>query len=235
MTKSMFPGGKKFICPEKIVLHLYPEYRVPETGNRRYNLSRERRGRITGMSYHRYWCFLFTTNEFLPKDKKMTDFAIAKNVAMEFPNNRNVHRLFKEGDSYSVHDMRKSYNWGQLGNAYPRSKVPKGMPLRKGPYSFRYNSEGQALPPRLGARKPLTDKRIAFLLQKNRGLDENTKPPFSKLASKGLDCEKSCAYPLQSVPDSATNPPCPLNRKRCSRNCEADSEPTEAEDSTENG
>jgi len=165
----------------------------------------------------------------------MTDFAIAKNVAMEFPDHPHVARLFQDDPKYSVHTMRMDYNWGQLGNAYPRSKVPKGTALRKGPYSFRYNNEGQALPPRKGALKPLTDKRIAWLLNRFRGLDQNDKPPFSKLASKGLDCEKNCAYPLQSVPDSARTPPCPLNRKRCSRNCEADNEPNEAEVSEPNG
>jgi hypothetical protein len=136
--------------PRFIKIRLYKD--VNEYVNPTYRGARVA-GRVTGLSYHGYWIWIFNINEYLPKDLKLTDFAIAMNVVGEFPHHLPVKRLLQEFDEdplerakslaqpgnpqpYRVRRFRRMYNKGILLKRH-------GKPLgRHGPVSFRYNNDG---------------------------------------------------------------------------------------------
>jgi hypothetical protein len=101
-------------------------------------------GKTSRLRYKSYWAFLFDINEHLPKDKKMTDYAIARNVQREFPTIKSAQRALKprksRGAQESVRYWRRQYNTGQLLH----SRVSKEKYRLIGPVSFRFNNDGDA-------------------------------------------------------------------------------------------
>jgi hypothetical protein len=107
-------------------------------------------GKTTSLRFYSFISFLFDINEHLPKEKKMTDYAIARNIVEEFPKYTKVKELLRSRSRrhhprhrmyYSVEEFRSRYNRGLLINRPVNAEYH--LAVQRGPVSFRYNSDGE--------------------------------------------------------------------------------------------
>lgn len=101
-------------------------------------------GQNTGMGICEFWVYLFELNEKLPKGRKMTDEEIKRQMWIEFPERKSVHRLGpvgSKGDA-TVNENRQLYNRGRFTRGVPPTKK-----------SRRYGIDGSQVNPRTG--KPI--------------------------------------------------------------------------------
>lgn len=136
-----------------------------------------KRGTTSNLSIAGYLTFLFELNEYLPKRHKLTDYQIAKLLANEFPTSSMMQRLFRvvNGDRShvcrqdTVQYYRYRYNTGIL---FPT------RPGRKGPISFKYNSEGERISFYSAKEAPLSEKEYQGTIERY-GPDIRTEGDFN--------------------------------------------------------
>lgn len=104
-------------------------------------------GRRSKLGVMEFWYALFELNELRPKDKKLTNAEIARQMVAEFPDRENIQRLLD--DPTLVNSFRFRYNTGDLLSYRP------GRPKH---ISFRYNEDGERINSRTG--QPMTAEQM---------------------------------------------------------------------------
>lgn len=182
-----FPKTRPY---KEIVIQVHPDF-VPRLQT--HLVKNVSRGITSNLSPKGYLAFLFEINEYLPKKHKLTDYQIARAVVSEFPAHTNFQRFLdfssvRKHAYYSVHGQRSYYNSG---------KLIKAQPVRKGPISFRYNSEGERLSFKR-ATKLLTEEEYQQILARygpdlrtNEAIDFSYKMTPLPKNKGGRPCYKS--------------------------------------------
>lgn len=133
-----------------------------------YNTARSPRtakGRTTQLNREAYFAFLFEINEALPKDRKLTDFQIAKAVVYEFWHVKQAHRLLEKPEKcrYNLPRWGTIARWRSRYNRGLLVRTPDGVPHRSGPVSFRYDLSGNRVSQK-SERKVLTPGEVDAIL-----------------------------------------------------------------------
>lgn len=130
------------------------------------------RGITSNLSPSGYLAFLFEINEYLPKNRKLTDYQIAKCVAAEFPQRQVYQKLLDTQagripvrSRYSIKAYRSYYNKGTL--------LPKKG--RHGPISFGYNEAGERLSNK-NSKKLLEQEEYEAILKRYGPEHRGTEP-----------------------------------------------------------
>lgn len=124
-----------------------------------------------------YQAFLFEVNEYLPKHQKLTDYQLARLFANEFPHSKPMQRLlltYNRGEAEHKSDTVGYYRYRYNKGYILRNKPDK----RKGPISFKYNSEGERISYRGTTGKLLTEKEYELTI-KRFGPDERREADFN--------------------------------------------------------
>ena len=110
-------------------------------------------GKKTKLGIMAFWATLFEGNELLPRNKKMTNAEIERQVRLEFPHEETLMENLDSGRQ-TVNYYRHLYNVGKLTK--PRGTPPKHI-------SFRYNEVGKIVDTRSGKRVLNSDEYDALL------------------------------------------------------------------------
>lgn len=114
------------------------------------------RGKVHGLGFGAFLYLLFDANERLPRERKMTNAEIERQIAEEFSHHpKTVARLKKDA---TVNYHRHAYNRGLLSN--PQGAIPELI-------SYRYDEEGHRVDGRTGKRK-LTEQEAIGIEAKYR-------------------------------------------------------------------
>ncbi len=90
------------------------------------------KGITTGMGIISYFTSLFEANEFLTTKWKMTDEAIARKIAKEFPHRKSAQDFLHNKSKKTVNSYRYRYNSGKFTRGIPPTIL-----------SFRYDKLGE--------------------------------------------------------------------------------------------
>lgn len=123
------------------------------------------KGRRSKLSVMEFWYVLFEQNELRPRDKKMTNAEIARQMVAEFPDRETVQKLIDK--PCEVNTFRYLYNTRALLSY--RKDRPKAI-------SFRYNEAGDKVDSKTG--RILTAIEIKKIIDKYTNWEpkERTRP-----------------------------------------------------------
>lgn len=121
----------------------------------------------SGLGPCAFFATLFESNELCPVRRRMTDDQILAKAKAEFPGRFDD---FGTGKKYSVNQYRHMYNGGRFTGTVPPEKP-----------SFRYDSSGRIVDPRLG-RRPLEPEEVTLFKTKHKKLrDKLVKDKLAKV------------------------------------------------------